>query len=171
MIYIKLPWRHQTALSQSNINRKPLTHIYSYIQLCTGFNKFPRTTYIQPQHQPHAMPINCSIDIFQIHKRTKQTLLFAIYFSHFAYIYILITIYLRVNANSAYIVYCPYDQLSVGQMSVVQMSVVLMSVVLMSVIQMSAGQMSVFLMSVVIVSVGLMSVDLPSGHDIQLTRK
>ena len=29
-IYIKQPWKHHTALSQSNINRKPLTHIISH---------------------------------------------------------------------------------------------------------------------------------------------
>ena len=43
IMYIKLQWRHHTTLSQSNINQRPLTHIYFYLDTC-------HTIYLKTLH-------------------------------------------------------------------------------------------------------------------------
>ena len=77
-IYFKQPYTHYKILSQSNINRKPLTHIHSYqdanpiiyIKTLRGFQQFSSNS-IHFQHLPNTITFNRIIHLFQIHKHPK----------------------------------------------------------------------------------------------------
>ena len=85
---IKQPWRHHTALSQSNINRKPLTHIIShshhfptlYIKTPHCFQQFSSNS-IHSEQLPHTMPIDSIIWLFQSINAQNTSFPFARYFS------------------------------------------------------------------------------------------